>query len=240
LSVFEPLGIEYVAHYAPLHYLVFIARFRSLKSKPALIDVGFAEAHFRSMSGHHDVARGFGDYAFLTLDREPRILHAKLAAGFPHIAILVPIAAFNDRDFHLCRYNVAMTRYLRRNGSAGFPESTTNGRYYGNRQIPIALELGDKKAMLEEHYPAGTMIEVLVPVELPLPDDVKIGCFAPEDAEIAEHILRATDTPWEVALLDPPGPYNRKERYATEVSQFVDHALNDPNWRGDGLEFDRV
>jgi hypothetical protein len=240
VSVFEPLSIEYVAHYTPLHYLAFIARFRSLKSKPALLDAGFAEAHFRSMSSHHDVARGFGQYVFLTLDREPRILQAKLAAGFPHIAILVPITAFKDREFHLCRYNVAMARQLRRNGSAGFPESTTNGRYYGSRQIPIAVKLADQRAMLKEHYRAGTMIEVLVPGELPLPDDVKIACFAPEDTEIAEQILSATDSPWEIATLDPPGAYGRNGRYATEVRQFVECALNDPNWRGNGIEFDRV
>ena len=62
--------------------------------------------------------RGFGNYAFLTLDVHPRILKAKLKAGFPHVAIEVPVDAFENMDYHLCRYNVAMTRQLRRFGNA--------------------------------------------------------------------------------------------------------------------------
>ena len=123
MSIFEECDIEFVSHHASLHYLPFIARSRALKSKPRLRDEGFDNSHFRSLSSRSDVNRGFGDYAFLTLALQPRIVQAKLKKGFPHITFLVPISAFEEIHFDLCRYNVAMTRYLRRDGKPGFPES---------------------------------------------------------------------------------------------------------------------
>jgi hypothetical protein len=91
MGVLAAEGIETVHHYAPLHYLPFIARSEAILSKPSLKKNGFGSTHLRSMSKKQDVARGFGDYAHLTLDPEPQILKAKLAAGFPHLAINVPV-----------------------------------------------------------------------------------------------------------------------------------------------------
>jgi adenylosuccinate synthase len=93
MAVLEESGVNYVHHYAPLHYLPFIARSGALLGKPSLAAAGFAANHLRSKSSVHDVKRGFGAYAFLTLDPTPRILGAKLMAGFPHIGIAVPVAA---------------------------------------------------------------------------------------------------------------------------------------------------
>src|SRR5688572_22783291 len=113
MGVLAKQGVERIHHYTPLHYVPFIATSRAILSKPSLKQAGFDQKHYRSMSHKHDVARGFGEYAHLTLDAEPRILKAKLSAGFPHIAISVPVTAVDPHPFSLCRFNVAMTRKLR-------------------------------------------------------------------------------------------------------------------------------
>src|SRR5262245_21026291 len=117
--------VDRIHHYTPLHYLPFIGRSKSLLCKPSLSAAGFSTSHLRSMSRDHDVACGFGAYTHLTLEPRPRILKAKLEAGFPHVDIAVPTNAVEAAPFSLCRFNVAMTRNLRRNGNPGFPESPT-------------------------------------------------------------------------------------------------------------------
>jgi hypothetical protein len=240
MALFTELGITSIHHYTPLHYLPFIARSRMLFSKPSLRKTGFGAGHLRSMSSRQDITRGFGDCAFLTLDPQPRILRAKLKAGFPHIALRVPASAIEGTDFSLCRYNIAMTRVLRRNGMPGRLESLTNGRYYDDRQIPIARTLADKQALLNTHVPQGTMIEVLIHGDLPLPDDTAVICFGNDDKELAGQVLTATITPWSLAVEPPPGVYNRRPEYVNAVIDFITHALANPTWRGNNLEFDRV
>jgi hypothetical protein len=119
MSVLSANGIKSVQHYAPLHYLPFIARSRALLSKPSLDAAGFRSTHLRSMSRAQDVARGFGGYAHMTIDRQPRILKAKLGAGFPHFAVNVPVASVDAKTYSLCRFNVAMTRRLKRGRKRG-------------------------------------------------------------------------------------------------------------------------
>lgn len=231
--------VEAVLHYSPLHYLPFIARSRALKSKPALIKAGFGNDHFRSKSKQHDVKRGFEEYVFLTLDKSPRIVKAKLAGGFPHIALLVPALAIEQTGFDLCRYNVAMTRRIRRCDGNGWPESPANGRYYDNRQIPIARTTSDVSAMLEAHL-GHTMIEVLVRDGLKLPDDTTVVAFCEHDLTIVRDVLTATGSAWKSLVTEAPGPYPRKSVYVTRVEEFVENVLHDPKWRGNGLEYDKV
>ena len=240
MSILQDAGITDVYHYTPLHYLPLIARVRALLSKPLIRARGFAEDHFRSMSHRHDIARGFGSYAFLTLHPAPPILKAKLSAGFPHICIRIPVAAVDRVPFDLCRFNVAMTRRLRRNGKTGFPESATNGRYYGDLEIPIARSSSDKAAMLARYAGSEAMIEVLIPGELHLPDDTSILCFSQQDHDLAADILSAHQLKWRLTLLGPPCQYVRRASYASSVEKFVAKALASTSWSGDGLEFDRV
>lgn len=240
MCAFHECGIEFVSHHSPLHYLPFIGRSRSLKSKPALRDEGFGLNHFRSLSSRSDVKRGFEKYAFLTLALSPRIVQAKLKGGFPHITLLVPIGAFERVSFDFCRYNVAMTRKLRRGDKEGHQESPTNGKYYDGMEIPIARSDADKVQLLEHHYPKGTMIEVLVDWALPLPDDTSVVCYHESDLELVEDISTQLDIPWNTVLREPGGEYNRKPQYVDEVESFVNTALADPAWRGNGLEFDNV
>lgn len=240
MGVLTDQQVQFVHHYAPLHYLVFIARSRALLSKPSLKKVGFNSGHLRSMSKGQDVARGFGNYTHLTLDAQPRILKAKLAAGFPHFAIGVPVNAVEAVPYSLCRFNVAMTRKLKRDGKRGFPESATNGRYYPGHQIPIARSDADKTTMMQAHLDAGTMIEVLVHGDIALPDDTSLTCYAEQDLEIAKDVLKALQCPWELTQGEPPGAYPRCEEYVKSVTDFIGQALADPTWRGNGLEFDRL
>ncbi len=231
--------VERVLHYAPLHYLPFVGRSRSLMCKPSLKAAGFPQGHLRSMSNAQDVERGFAAYAHLTLEPSPRILKAKLAAGFPHVGIVVPASTIDAVPYSLCRFNVAMTRFLRRDGKPGFPESATNGRYYDKHQIPIACTDADKKAMLKSHLPANTMIEVLVHGDLKLPNQTEVICFSEGDQAIAKDVLAKVGAPWKVTQAIPPGPYPRKKEHVAAVTEFIDHATTDPAWRGNGLEFDR-
>ena len=176
----------------------------------------------------------------MTLDPRPRILGGKLNAGFPHIAIEVPSSAVARTEFSLSRFNVAMTRVLRRDGLPGRPESPTNGRYYGDREIPIARTDADKIALLGKHLSKGTMIEVLIHGDLLLPDDTSIICFCEEDLQIAQRVLAELAVPWAATRQQPIGPYKRRADYAAAVEDFIAQSLADPGWRGNGLEFDRV
>ena len=80
----------------------------------------------------------------------------------------------------------------------GFDESSSNGRYYGKQQIPTAQTQADKEAMLAQHLRTGTIIEVLIPGDLPLPEDTTVICYAEPDAELAQKILMKIDSPWQV------------------------------------------
>jgi hypothetical protein len=228
-----------VYHYTPLHYLPFIARDERLRTKPSLKRAGFSEHHFRSKSHKHDTARGFYEFAFLTLDPNPRILNAKLAGGFPHIELAIPTACVEQVEYSLSRFNIAMTRQLRRGNKPGFPESVANGRYYDDRQIPIAYTYDDKCALLR-HNLGKRMIEVLLHDDLPLHDNVQIICFSDDDADTARKVKAATGIQWSVSTRRAPEHYPYKRQHKQAVQNFVAKALVDPNWRGDGLDFDNV
>ena len=241
MGLLKDHGVENVFHFTPLHYVPFIGRSKSLLSKPSLKKAGFPSKHVRSMSAHHDVERGFGNYAHLTLDSSPRILKAKLSAGFPHVGISVPVEAIDDKvEFSLCRFNVAMTRYLRRDGKPGFPESAINGRYYEDHEIPVAKTAQDKSSMLKQFVGTSTMIEVLIHGDLTLPGDSCLLCYSELDVDFAQNILTQIGSSWKIELKDPPSPYPDDIQYHSAVGDFIDAALIDPNWRGNGLEFDRV
>ena len=233
-------GILEVFHYTPLHYLPFIARASALKSKPRLAVEGFAEGHFRSMSRHHDVSRGFGDYLHLTTHPFPPILAAKLAGGFPHVRLAIPTSLLESQEYDLCRFNVAMTRKLRRRGKPGFPESSTNGRYYGAMEIPIAREAADKTALLSHHAARGDMVEILIRDHFTLSPSIRVETFSRADYQLALRVVTQIRRTWQVRFDEPTSAYPRSAQYASAVLAFAETALNRPDWRGDGLEFDRV
>lgn len=232
-------GVTDVYHCTPLHYLVFICRSGMLRSKPALMARGFEATHFRSMSRNQDSDRGFGKYVHLTLHPFPPILSAKLEAGFPHVRLGINAVALDKTPHSLCRYNIAMTRYLRRDKKRGFEASATNGRYYGDQQIPIARTDNDRAAMLKKHL-GNTMIEVLVEHEIAVPDDTVITCYSEADAVIARQIVEILKCPWAIKIEQSETSYERNAIYVRRVKDFIRRALAEPSWNGDGLEFDRV
>lgn len=233
-------GIAFVNHYAPLHYLPFIARSGALRSKPSLRSLGFSDCHFRAKSRGQDDARGFGEYVHLTLHPNPPILAAKLAGGFPHFRLEIPSSSFEAVDFDLCRYNVAMTRQLRKGEKPGHQPSDVNGRYYGDMQIPVARKNSDQLAMIAEAIKRGWMIEVLVAQDLPLPDDIRVVCYSNEDAAIAQHVLAAIGRPWSIGLHNGCNSYVAALNHDRDVRQFIELALGDADWKGNCLDFDRV
>jgi len=232
-------GINRIFHFAPLHYLPFIARSQFLKSKPVLATEGYVPNHFRSTSAHIDEARGFGNYVHLSTVASPPILAAKLESGFPHIGFELRTSDYPQTQYDLCRFNIAKTRYLRRDGKPGFSEGAANGRYYGALQIPIARTAQEKDLLLGSRE-GDPMVEVLVDQQLPLSGTVVLRTYCDIDQSIAQDVLNELGVDWGVTLHSAPSTYARKTAYAEKVSAFIQAALSDPNWRGNGLEFDRV
>lgn len=225
-------------HYAPLHYLLFIARSKALLSKVELRRLGYDPFHFRRTSRRPDEARGFSNYVHLTLSQFPPILEAKLGAGFPHFEIRIPAKDLEQTDFHLCRFNIARSRYLRRHGKIGPSENRMNGRYHGNKQLPTAETTEECRALLAENF-GRRMIEVLVPRRLPLPDDTALIFFNPKDAKIADAALRSAQLDWNLQLANGAS-YTRNAQHVASVQRFLRTAQVDPSWRGDGLDFDHL
>lgn len=232
-------GIKHIFHFMPLHYLPFVARSNELKSKPLLAAEGFELSHFRSTSAHIDATRGFGNYVHLSTIAEPPILAAKLNAGFPHIGLELSTADYPQIPYDLCRFNIAKTRFLRRNGKKGFDENSANGRYYGDLQIPIARS-DEEKALLLDSRQGDPMIEVLVDERLTLKPLVIVRAYCETDRDIAHNILNRLNLGWAVQLHPTQRLYKRDKTYGNCVEKFIDTALDDPCWRGNGLEFDRV
>ena len=231
-------GIHRAFHYAPLHYLLFIARSRALYSKLELKRRGYAETHFRRTSRDHDVARGFGHYVHLSLMKTPPILEAKLAAGFPHFEIDIPAHAVEQREFHLCRFIIAKCRYLRRGSKPGPPESGRNGRYYGTMELPIGITRAERASLLKANFPS-TMVEVLIPDEFSLPAEAKLVFLSQREFDLAAALLQTVPCGWSLALEPAPG-YAARDEYLVDVRRFLDRSSRDPLWKGDGLEFDAV
>lgn len=132
-----------------------------------------------------------------------------------------------------------MTRTLRKNGKPGYPENSANGRYYEHLQIPVARLNGDKKALMERHK-GNREIEALVHGDLILPHQTEIFCYSSPDTEIARHVLLKARAEWNVSIVPPAGPYPRKSEYVNAVTSFIERAHSDAEWRGDGLDFDKV
>jgi hypothetical protein len=218
--------------------LPFIARSGALLSKTALNKELFNERHFRSTSRRQDVKRGFEEFVHLTLDPHPPILRAKLKAGFPHFEIAIPAKEIEKHDYLLCRFNIAKTRYFR--GARQAPqESDENGRYYGKMRLPVAKTPAEVANLLKHNY-GVRMIEVLVNNRVPLSADCVLKFFRPVDREIAEKALKQLESRIAALEIDATLTYTAREKHVASVIAAIDRAVKDPDWRGDGMEFDRV
>jgi hypothetical protein len=84
------------------------------------------------------------------------------------------------------------------------------------------------------------MIEVLIEDRVCLNGAVQLRAYCEEDQNVAQRVLEQLGVDWEIVPFGAAGAYQRDEAYAAEVEQFIQTALSDPDWRGNGLEFDRV
>jgi hypothetical protein len=231
-------GVTDVFHYAPLHYILFIARSEALFSKNELRRFGYDISHFRRTSRCPDEQRGFSDYVHLTLNQFPPILRAKLAGGFPHFEVRVRAEDVEKGTVHLCRYNIAKCRCLRRGTETGFTASKANGQYHGDKQIPTAETIAECNDLLAQNLEIK-MIEVLVPTKLDLTVDTRLIFFNPSDRELAGALLQPLRLGWRCELAKN-ATYQPQTRHVANVKRFLDRAAAHPQWRGDGLDFDYV
>lgn len=240
--VLNPLlsaGYAELYHFTPLHYLAFIARSSALFSKSELLKQGFEHSHFRAKSKKQDVERGFKEKAHLTTSSMPPILRAKLEAGFPHVGLRSESAKLTGKQFDLCRFNVAMTRRLRRGNHAGHKTGPENGEYYDEIQLPIARSDEEKLTLLAAARGKDRMVEVLVDGSFDLDESTTVIAFNERDAEKMADILRQVACPW-VIELEKQNFYTPKPQHFQACTDFLALAVETPNWRGNGLEFDKV
>jgi hypothetical protein len=231
-------GVGAVYHYAPLHYLAFIARHGALLSKLELQSRGFAAEHFRSTSRKQDEQRGFAAYVHLTLDAHPPILQAKLNGGFPHFEVALPVAQLEKLEHILCRFNIAKTRYFL--GAKQEPEeSLKNGRYHGNMRLPVAISSAERRALLERNYGLG-MIEVLILNQVPLGSNTVFRFFHDEDLASAVQVLEQLGVTAYAVERDKKISYKPSTQYRNAVREVLAKAVADSSWKGNGLEFDRI
>ena len=168
----------------------------------------------------------------------PPILAAKLAKGFPHARLAIPSSQL-PKEFDLCRFNIAKGRYLR-SGSSPLPESKRNGKYYEKLELPIARTLSQQGDMLEEARTDPAVIEVLAKGELYLSEKVECQVFSRADYDIAQHILLKTNSQMNLVLLDSEDRYLNQGIFSDQIEPFIDHALKDPLWKGNGLDYDKL
>jgi hypothetical protein len=231
-------NINYAYHYAPMHYLPFILRSGELLSKNRLLADGFGTRHFRSTSSNQDKVRGFAAYVHASLSAHPPILKAKLGRGFPHVEFAIPVEAVEVRPYLLCRFNIAKTRYFR-GAKQEPPETPANGRYLADLRLPVASTNGEKVNLLKANL-GVRMIEVLIEDRLPLPRQTVITVFSDADLAIAQRLVREiSKIPYPTAI-DSSLAYPERQQIRKEVVSAMERAATEADWKGSGLEFDRV
>ena len=223
-------------HITPLHYLPLILRQGQLLSKSQLISKGFTSGHFRKTSQKSDIDRGFGNYIHLSLQEWPPILKSKLSKGFPHIRFRIKSSKL-PKQFDLCRYNIARNRNVK-DGKTPATESPKNGFYYENLRVPVARQYEDQIAML--NCSKNQMIEVLIPQILNIDGSTEIECFSAQDLSIVLKTTKHLDVDLKVNQRKLDFAYPKHDDFRQSVSEQIIQYLNKPDWKGDGLDFDKL
>jgi len=234
-SVFRAGYLEFY-HIVPLHYLPFVVQRQKLLSKIALLEQGFDLSHFRTSSKSIDMERGFANYIHATLSSSAPILNSKLKKGFPHIQLVFPTLSLGE-NYSLCRFNIARCRNTR-TGKSGLKASDRNGQYYDGLEIPIAKTGLEQRRFFDCLKLDPSNVEVLIESEFELPSQMRIQCFAIEDVHLVRKILNKFSLSFLTELKKPAGTYPTNVAYRAEVKKFIDKALRNQDWRGNGLEFD--
>lgn len=238
LSELRQANVAHIYHVVPTHYLPLILRDGVLRSKESLLQAGYNESHFRSTSHRQDRERGFGNVVHCTTAPNPPILTAKLARGFPHVRFAFPIDTV-PADHEISRFNIARGRYLR-SGNSPLPENARNGRYHGAYELPVARTAEERAALLRAADVHRDMLEVLIPNHFPLPDTAQVQCFSEWDINLVRTVLNQVSSNLETVEDRTGHTYPIHEVFRSQVAAFVENALADPDWKGNGLDFDRL
>jgi len=200
------------------------------------MESGFINTHFRKTSQQLDIDRGFGDYVHLSLQEDPPILESKLSKGFPHVQLRIKSTAL-PKHFDLCRYNIARTRKVKDGKSAAI-EGPKNGYYYEDLRVPVARKFSNQIAMIEGSK--NNMIEVLIPKKLDIDSSTIIECFTVKDVAITNRIIEQLNLPFNIIEKKLKFTYPENHEFRQNVSRQVISFFNDSDWKGDGLDFDKL
>ena len=92
---------------------------------------------------------------------------------------------------------------------------------------------------LAQNINKGNMVEILVPNALDLTLPVSVVAFSDQDAELIRATLLELNVEWLTECIQTD-LYEQRPEYATSCKKFLRRTLDDPEWFGDGLEFDKV
>ena len=84
------------------------------------------------------------------------------------------------------------------------------------------------------------MLEILLQNTYALPVATRIECFSQFDVDIANLVIARTRETFTVEQLEPEIEYAENAAFRLEVETFSNSALDDPAWKGNGLDFDRL
>lgn len=229
-NVLVDAGIKHMYHVAPLQYLVFYLRSLQLQSKSILLK-DYQDTHFRSSSKNVDIKRGFCDVVHCTNNEFPPILISKLNKGYQHMEICIDTGVLQEKDYILCKYNIAKNRGL-------FSESILSGRCYDDFKIPVAVNIEEKRALLSS-IPINTHIEILVRQRINLPDTTIFRFFSDEDADLADRYFNKMDVTFGIKVINHSFDYYVHPHRKATVENYLETAYANIDWKGNGLEFDR-
>jgi len=236
MNSLEQTGINHVYHITPIHYLPRILQNKRLLSKSRLISDGFSTTHFRKTSHKVDGDRGFNTYVHLTPSEWPPILASKLTKGFPHLRLKINAQTLGEH-FETCRFNIARTRNIK-GGKSPAAENNLNGYYFDNLSVPVAREIRDKIYMLRNCK--LNQLEVLIKDQLKLANDTIIEYFSERDFNLIQSIVHSHNVPFHVKKKIPHFEYPKNDNHINEVKNYLEKLSDNPNWKGDGLDFDKL
>jgi hypothetical protein len=82
-------------------------------------------------------------------------------------------------------------------------------------------------------------LEVLIQSQINFGSDIRLIAFSEEDCSSLRTIVGELEISTEI-VLQKGAAYNRCSRCVTAVNEFIDKALKDPRWKGDGLDYDSL
>jgi len=178
--------------------------------------------------------RGFGNVVFCATQERFELLEAKLKRGFPHYLIEIPTKQIDHCKYLLCRYNIAKSRVARDSKRKPVLDAKCE-RYASGLSLPVAIDDEEKFAMLRK-WARHTV--VLIEGEISLELGVRVIAFSEEDEAMLMSIKKQTGSDLQIDRSDRP--YRRCPKYVSQIGRFIESAIEEPDWRGSGLNYDNL